>query len=75
MPPGIEIAAEVGRQLGMVFQHDAQLFYLRQRPPIHVGRTEVELLLVKEPELLVHDPGAIPRFHLYRTHEKGIGVF
>src|SRR5262249_935769 len=55
----------IGSQLGTIFDGDAQLFHLRERLPVHIGGTDVEMAGVEDPELLMHDgAAAVPGAHI-----------
>src|SRR5262249_2128278 len=44
-PPGLEILAGVRGELRAIFDNHAHFLHLRDRLPIHVGRSEVEVAL------------------------------
>src|SRR6516225_6517437 len=73
-PPGLEILAGVRGELRAIFDDHAHFLHLRDRLPIHVGRSEVEVALIEDPDLLVHDAAApVPLAHLDRVDRDPVG--
>ena len=75
-PPRFEIFPDIGCKLGAIFDDDAHLFYLRDGFPVHIGGTDVEMAVVEDPDLLVHDTAAaVPGAHLDSVDEYAFGEF